>query len=232
MYLRKEVRSPAYPAPYKHDFFMMDSETIAHTPDALNPSGFNPSVTLPYSLSVTHIKSAMEEFLDFLGFINIQLLSRNIIRLERLLMPANFSSLVGEFMNTSIPRFCPTLVKNQYPNGHPDLLPTGVFADNAVQYTHEGIEVKGSRYGRGWQGHNPEATWLMVFTFEANSANDTRKKRPTRPFRFMGVFAAKLELEDWTYAGRSATSRRTITASVNPRGLQKMQANWVYKASN
>jgi hypothetical protein len=211
---------------------MPDSELAACTPEPLNANGFNPSVILPYGLTTTHIKAAMEAFLDFLGFINVQLQTRDIPRLERFLMPANFSSLVGEFITTSLPKFCPTLVKNRYHNGHPDLIPKGMFPDDAIHYTHEGIEVKGSRYARGWQGHNPEAIWLMVFSFEANSANDTKKNRPALPFRFAGVFAAKLALEDWTYAGRSATSRRTITASVNPSGLQKMRANWVYKTQN
>lgn len=210
---------------------MPDSELVASTPEPLDTSGFNPSVMLPYGLMTAHIQSAMEEFLEFLGFINVQLLGRKIPRLERFLMPANFSSLVGEFMNVSIPKYCPALVKNRYHNGHPDLIPQGMFPNDEVQYAHEGIEVKASRYARGWQGHNPEAIWLMVFSFEANSANDANKNLPARPFRFAGVFAAKLELEDWTYAGRSATSRRTITASVNPIGWQKMQANWVYKAS-
>lgn len=210
---------------------MNDLELVACTPLPLSPNGFNSSVILPYDLNTAHIKAAMEEFLDFLGFINIQLRTREIPRLERFLMPANFSSLVGEFMNISIPKFCPTLVKNHYHNGHPDLIPKEMFPNDSVQYTHEGVEIKASRYARGWQGHNPEAIWLMVFSFEANSANDAKKGLPARPFSFAGVFAAKLELEDWTYAGRSATSRRTITASVNPRGLQKMQENWVYKAS-
>jgi hypothetical protein len=40
------------------------------------------------------------------------------------------------------PRYCSSLVKNQYHNGHPDLLPTGVFPGNAVQYAQEGIKVK------------------------------------------------------------------------------------------
>lgn len=210
---------------------MTESELAAHTPEPLNPAGFNPSVVLPYGLAAPHIRAAMEEFLEFLGFINTQLLTRQMPRLERFLMPANFSGLVGEFMNTSIPKYCSTLVKNHYHNGHPDLIPKGMFPNDAVQYSHEGIEVKGSRYARGWQGHNPEAVWLMVFSFEANSANDAKKNLPARPFRFTGVFAARLGLEDWTYAGRSPTSRRTITASVNPCGLQKMQANWVYKSS-
>lgn len=209
---------------------MPDPELTACTPEPLNANGFNPSAILPYELKIDHISAAMEEFLAFLGFINLQLRTRDIPRLEQFLMPANFSSLVGEFMNVSIPKYCSALVKNRYHNGHPDLIPTGMFPDNAVQYTQEGIEVKASRYARGWQGHNPEAVWLMVFTFAANGAND-KQNIPAQPFRFTGVFAAKLELDDWIYSGRSSTSRRTITASVNPQGMRKMQANWVYKAS-
>ena len=144
-------------------------------------------------------------------------------------MPANFSSIVGEFMNMSIPKYCSSLVKNQYHNGHPDLIPIGIFPNNAVQYTDEGIEIKGSRHGSGWQGHNPEAVWLMIFYFDSNTVSDKIKNLSPKPFRFKAVYAAKLEKDDWTYSGRSDTSRRTITASVNLTGVQKMKANWIYK---
>jgi hypothetical protein len=50
-----------------------------------------------------------------------------------------------------------------------------------------------------------------------------------KPFRFRAVYVAKLEKEDWSFSGRSATSRRTITASVNESGMQKMKANWIYR---
>lgn len=186
---------------------MSDAELSACTPERLNPNGFNPAVSLPYGLKTDHVQAAMQEFLEFLGFINVQLRTRGIPRLESFLMPANFSSLVGEFINTSIPKYCHTLVKNRYHNGHPDLLPAGMYANDAVQYAHEGIEIKASRYAGNWQGHNPEAVWLMVFHFEANSANDARHNRPARPFRFAAVYAAQLEMDDWTYSGRSETSR-------------------------
>ena len=39
----------------------------------------------------------MNEFIDFIGFVNQQLNGRGILRLETMLMPANFSSIVGEF---------------------------------------------------------------------------------------------------------------------------------------
>jgi len=172
----------------------------------------------------------MQDFVEFLGFINGQLFTRQIERLEVMLMPANFSSVVGEFMNSGIPKHCPTLVKNRYHNGHPDLLPAGRFPGDAVQHASEGIEVKASRYLRGWQGHNPEDTWLLVFMFDSNRPNDAVKGVEPRPFRFLRVAGARLALEDWTFSGRIGESRRTITASVNRYGYEKMEANRIYEA--
>lgn len=205
------------------------SEEKACSPVPLNSSLFNPNFTIPYGLTKEHIEQAMNDFLDFIGFINNQLYTKGIPRLERFLMPANFSSIVGEFMNITIPKYCLSLAKNQYNNGHPDLLPIGKFPNNAVQYSNEGIEVKGSRHASGWQGHNPEAIWLMVFHFDSNTSNDEIKGIPPKPFKFKGVYAAKLDENDWTFSGRSATSRRTITASVNRNGVDKMKANWIYQ---
>ncbi len=207
-----------------------DRETLACIPEAINPDFFNPNCILPYGLKTEHIHQAMNEFLDFLGFISQQLHTKEIPRLESFLMPANFSSIVGEFMNISIPKYCSFLVKNQYHNGHPDLIPTGMFPDNAVQHANDGLEIKGSRHSVGWQGHNPESVWLMVFHFDSNTSNDKRKGIGPKPFRFKGVYAANLKKNDWTFSGRSATSRRTITASVNRIGVQKMRTNWVYES--
>ncbi|MCI5148786.1 MAG: hypothetical protein D3916_05240 [Candidatus Electrothrix sp. MAN1_4] len=208
------------------------SEKEACVPVPLKPGSFNQECNLPYGLEVEHIKTAMDEFLAFIGFLNQQLHTKQMPRLENFLMPANFSSIVGEFMNVSIPNHCKTLVKNQYHNGHPDLIPAGVFPENSVQYSCKGVEIKGSHHGRGWQGHNPEAVWLMVFHFDSNTSNTSNaQKKNTAPklFEFKGVYAAQLEESDWNFSGRSATSRRTITASVNKNGVDKMKGNWLYK---
>src|SRR5260370_10632005 len=145
-----------------------------------------------------------------------------------MLMPANFSSLVGEFMTSTIPNHCFTLAKNQYHNGHPDMLPKGKFPGNALQHGTEGIEVKASRYDRGWQGHNPEDCWLMVFVFDSNRPVDAWRGVGPRPFRFKSIFLGQLTKKDWLFSGRSNTSRRTITASVTRSGFEKISANWIY----
>jgi len=208
------------------------AEEQACKPNPVDPRDFNPRCSLPYGLTVIHVRKAMEEFLDFLGFVNHQLHSRHTPRLESILMPANFSSVVGEMMKANIPKQCALLSANQYHNGHPDLIPTGRFSGNAVQHSEEGIELKGSRYERGWQGHNPENVWLMVFVFDSNRPADLHQGIRPKPFRFRMVLAAQLVKEDWRFAGRSPTSRRTITASVTESGYEKMMRNWVYRESS
>lgn len=204
------------------------TELQACTPQPLQADGFNENANLPYGLEVQHLRLAMNDFLEFLGFINNQLHTNGIVRLETMLMPANFSSIVGEFMSTTIPKYCSALIKNRYHNGHPDLIPAGAFVNDVAQHSNVGIEVKASRYERGWQGHNPEDIWLMVFVFDCNRLKDITPK----PFQFVRVVGAKLTQSDWLFSGRSATSRRTITASVTRSGYEKMMTNWLYQRSS
>lgn len=206
-----------------------EGETAACLPVPVSREKFNDQARIPYGCSVDHIHQAMKEFVDFLGFINQQLLTKDLYRLESMMMPANFSSLVGEFISAAVPKYCQGLVRNQYHNGHPDLIPAGAYAGNSVQYCDQGIEIKGSRYMNGWQGHNPEDVWLMVFVFDGNRPKDLMVEESPRPFRFRMVLLGRLEKSDWQYSGRSATSRRTITAQVKACGLEKMLNNWIYR---
>lgn len=205
-------------------------ELAACTPSRVSADGFNPNVQLPFGLTTDAVRKAMEAYVDFIGFLNQQLHTRGIERMESMLMAANFSSMVSEFIISNIPKHTNRMVKNKYHNGHPDLIPAGRYPKDAIQHDVEGIEVKASRYHRGWQGHNPEDCWLMVFVFESNSPTDVYKGIAPKPFRFVAVYGAQIEQADWKFAGRSETSRRTITASVTQSGFQKMATNWIYKA--
>jgi hypothetical protein len=207
----------------------VDLELAACSPAPILPDHFNEAAELPFGLAPDHIRKAMEGFINFLGFVNQQLNTKQLPRLESMLMPANFSSIVGEFMTANIPKYCRTLAKNSYHNGHPDLLPKGKFPNDSVQHCNEGIEIKASRYMRGWQGHNVEDCWLMIFVFDSNRPVDIAKGIAPRPFRFVMVAGAQITKADWKFAGRSQTSRRTITASVTTSGYDKMVNNWIYR---
>ena len=206
----------------------MTNESDACAPMPLLAGGFNSKTKLPYGLTTAHIRSAMASFIDFLGFVNAQLHTKKMHRLESFLMPANFSSIVGEFMSANIPKNCPSLVNN-YHNGHPDMVPKGLYGKDSAQHELEGVEVKGSRNLKGWQGHNPEDVFLMVFCFDSNRPVDVSTTAPPRPFGFVKVLGAKLKKSDWKYAGRGDASRRTPTAAINASGYDKMEANWIYR---
>jgi hypothetical protein len=193
----------------------------------VDKKGFNDNVILPYGLKTVDIERSMNDFINFLSIINKELNNNDMPILEKMLMQANFSSIVGEFMNTTIPKYCKSLVKNKYHNGHPDLIEKGKYPNDAIQHSHQGIEVKASRYEKGWQGHNPENIWLMVFVFECTNPS---KNTEIIPFNFKAVYGAKLKEEDWQFAGRKEGSRRTITATVKNSGFQKMNENWIYKS--
>lgn len=205
-----------------------NAELRACTPVSLDPAGFNANAALPYGLTTDHVRRAMEHLLAFLGFVNKQLNRRGNPRLESMLMQANFSSMVGEFIKATIPKYCQGLVPNRYHNGHPDLIPCGRYEDDRCQPGEEGIEVKGSRNLKSWQGHNAENTYLMVFSFDSNRPVDPGEGIGPKPFRFLQVAAGRLTQDDWTFAGRREGSRRTITATVNPDACERMIANAVY----
>lgn len=70
----------------------------------------------------------------------------------------------------------------------------------------------------------------MVFYFASNRPNEKEQGIQPFSFHYLGVFGARLEKTDWTFSGRLTTSRRTITASVNPSGYGKMVSNWLYRS--
>lgn len=160
---------------------------LAHCiPEIPQETDFNLKARIPFGVTVKDIETAMVQFAQFLGFINSQLVTKGMDRLEDMLMPANFSSIVGEFMTASIPKHCQAVAKNTYHNGHPDMVPAGKYEKNAAKHAGaDGIEVKASRYIKGWQGHNAEDVWLMVFSFEGGRPSDKGKGIMRAPFRFL-----------------------------------------------
>jgi hypothetical protein len=208
-----------------------DHELPSYSPVAPSFEDFNPAAQIPYGVSIEHICQTMKDFTEFLSAVDSQLVLKNMTRLEEMLMPANFSSMVGEFVASNLPKHCATIAKNAYHNGHPDLLPAGKYPRNAAQHAGaDGIEVKASRYLKSWQGHNAEDVWLMVFVFQSGRPVDVLKKVEPVRFRFLAVYGAMLRKADWKFAGRGQQSRRTITASVLTSGYERMVKNWIYRA--
>ncbi|MEO8155174.1 MAG: hypothetical protein ABI605_19075 [Rhizobacter sp.] len=105
-------------------------EEVACKPDAVRIEHFNENALIPSGVTIQHVASAMNDFVAFMRMVNVRLHEEGTDRLESMLMPANFSSIVGEFMSAGIPKRCSSVVKNRYHNGHPDIIPAGLYPGN------------------------------------------------------------------------------------------------------
>lgn len=191
------------------------------------------AVALPYGLTHTAVVAAVNDIYAYLHAMNSASIEYGYARLEELMQPAAFSGLLSGLAVESMARETeregahPGLRPNRRPNGRPDLVPRGHYPDDAILRGPEGIEVKASRAVRGWQGHNVEIGWLMVVQFSVDlTTQPVYERAPTAIER---VMVARLVEADWSFSGRSPTSRRTPTASVGPTGYSKMMIGAAYE---
>lgn len=194
-------------------------------PTKLDPCYVNRRVVLPYGLKVKEIEQAVAETYRLFHGLNDYLKSSGFRPLEELLLGNSLSGIISEFLVKNIARAAETLAANAKVGGHPDLLPKGHYASNLVLKGDEGIEVKSSIQRGGWQGHNPEDCWLMVFRY----AIGEQEEGASMPLTFLEVLCAKLDQADWSFSGRSGTSRRTPTASITAAGVEKLRNNFLYR---
>lgn len=191
----------------------------------LDPRYVNRRASLPYDLRVDEVEKAVAETYRLLHGLNDYLTGAGFHPLEELLLGNSLSGIISEFLVKNIARSSTTLEANLKVGGHPDLLPKGHYSSNLVLKGDEGIEVKSSIQGGGWQGHNPEDCWLMVFRYAVGEQEDGTKM----PLTFVEILCARVEQADWSFSGRKGSSRRTPTASITASGVEKLRQNFLYR---
>ena len=194
-------------------------------PTQLDPKYVNPKVKLPYDLTVDEVTKAVSETYRLFNGVNDFLTTSGFRPLEELLLGNSLSGILSEFLVKNIASASHSLVANMKVGGHPDLLPKGHYSSNLILKGKEGIEVKSSIQRGGWQGHNPEKCWLMVFRYVVGKQDD----RQVVPLKFVEILCAKLTKRDWSFSGRKGASRRTPTASVATSGVEKLRSNFLYR---
>ena len=194
-------------------------------PTQLGPRYVNRRVVLPYGLSVEEVEKAVAETYRLFHGLNDFLQSSGFRPLEELLLGNSLSGIISEFLVKNMAKVSETLEANMKVGGHPDLLPKGHYSSNLVLRGDEGIEVKSSIQRGGWQGHNPEECWLMVFRYAIGEQDNGK----SLPLTFVEILCAKLERSDWSFSGRKGASRRTPTASITASGVEKLRSNFLYR---
>jgi hypothetical protein len=193
----------------------------------LHDRGFNDRAVMPYGLTTVEVRAALEGIYDFLHDLNAFLVSRGYDRLEEIILGNSLSGFISELVVKGIGANSRTLVRNGKIGGHPDLIPRGTYPGDSVLRGEEGIEVKTSIQAAGWQGHNPEKSWIMVVQYAVDASLEPSEM--SRPIEILKVMCALLEESDWSFSGRAGASRRTPTASILKSGTTKLHANAVYE---
>ncbi len=188
---------------------------------------FNKYVNLPYDLKVEEVREAMQEIYGLLHDINRILFERSRSRLEDTILGNSLSGIISELLVKLIADKSSGLIRNEKVGGHPDLLPVGYYDSFEVLHGNYGIEIKSSIQKGGWQGHNPENAWIMVFRYQVDTVTLPIINRT--PTKFVQVLIAELKKEDWSFSGRRGASRRTPTASITRTGMHKLRSNPVYQ---
>jgi hypothetical protein len=185
----------------------------------------NRQVILPYELTAQEVEEAVAETYRLFHGLNDYLVQSGFRPLEELLLGNSLSGIISEFLVKNIARASATLEANLKVGGHPDLLPQGHYTSNLILKGDEGIEVKSSIQKEGWQGHNPEDCWLMVFRYAVGAQHNNEAV----PLTFVEILCAYLTKADWSFSGRTGASRRTPTASITSTGVEKLRENFLYR---
>lgn len=196
------------------------------------PDYFNPDAELPYGLTPEEVAEGVRSFYDFYADLNEFLLAEDHGRLETVLRANNaLSDFVGNVATEELATASDAVLVNQKPDGFPDLLPVDndeyATEDYEIHHGDEGIETKCSKSSGGWQAHNNESAWFIVFRYTRGDPDADVEEM--EPIRFVQVLAATLDEDDWSHSGRSEDSRRTITSSIVASGMHKLRSNPVYE---
>ena len=194
-------------------------------PTRLDPRYVNPRGALPYGLTTDEVEQATAETYRLFHGLNDYLTGAGFRPLEELLLGNSLSGIISELLVKNIARVSKSLEANLKVGGYPDLLPKGHYASSFVLKGDEDIEVKASVQQGGWQGHNPEDCWVMVFRYTVGEQGNGE----VVPLTFVEILCARLTKSDWSFSGRKGASRRTPTASVTAAGVERLRSNFLYR---
>jgi len=193
---------------------------------------FNPNADLPYGVEPNEVRTAIKEFYDFYDDLNRFLMREDHGRIETVLRANNaLSDFIGNVATEELAQASDALIINQKQDGFPDILPVDneeyAEQDYEVHHGTEGIETKCSKSNGGWQAHNNEEAWFVVFRYERGDPESDLQDM--EPIRLVQVLAGSLNEDDWSHSGRSEDSRRTITSSIISSGMYKLRSNPIYE---
>lgn len=192
---------------------------------AVNPGNLNPNAALPYELRLLDFQVAMQDVYDFFFDVNSYVRQRGLARLDEMLRPANMSGIITDMLTASLAKHSRALVVNQFPNGHPDLLVSGLYPDDRAQAAEHGIEIKTTRKSGGAVDmHGARDQTMCVFVYKVDNATEPVDDR--EPMRFVEVYLGQVTVAEYRRNARGELGTRTAT--LNRDGIARFRQNWIY----
>lgn len=187
---------------------------------------FNRELALPYELRIEDFQLAMQDAYDFFFDVNSALTSRGLGRFDDMLRPAAMSGILSDMMTASVAKHARALTENHYFNGHPDLIVSGKYANDAVQSGEHGVEIKTTRKpGGAVDTHGAREQWMCVFVYKVD--NETQPIAKRAAMEFTEVYLAHVVQDDFRRNARGELGTRTAT--LHKDGVLKLRKGWIYR---
>jgi len=196
---------------------------VRATPD---PTKFNPNARLPYELRVEDFNIAMQDVYDFFFDVNTHFSGKGLQRLDDMLRPALMSGLLSDMLTSSLAKHSRALTENRYPNGHPDLIVSGVYPNNSVRAGERGVEIKSTRKpGGAVDTHGARDQCMAIFVYRVD--NEAEPAFDRAPLIFTEIYVGEVTVDHFRKNPRGELGTRTAT--LHREGIAMIRQNWVYR---
>ena len=189
----------------------------------IEPEYLHSKVPLPPSLTVEHIRLALEETHRVIHLLNTTLLDEMETTLSSLIQGNNYSGIVSNLLTKSFSELTP--YKSNSDQRYPDLI---CRDENGKEIG--GLEIKSTiKPGKGGESHNGHSGWHLIACYESLPE--------TGDIRFLHVMVANLNghldaKSDWKYlksrVNTETGSQRTETYTTTAIGTTKLRDGSVY----
>src|SRR5436190_49297 len=142
------------------------------------PENFNRDANLAFQLRLEDFEIAIQDVYDLFYDVNTGLLEKGLERLDDFLRPAIMSGLLSDLLTASLSKHSRALTRNNYFNGHPDLVVKGIYPNDSIKAGTEGVEIKTTRKSGGAvDTHGARDQWMAVFVYESDNATEPARER-------------------------------------------------------
>ncbi|HEX8670749.1 MAG TPA: hypothetical protein VF710_02625 [Longimicrobium sp.] len=189
-------------------------------------AAFNTDLELPYGLDVDAFALAMQSVYDFFYHVNRALVRAGSARLEDHVPKATLSGVISSLLTNSLGQQSTTLTPNRKHNGHPGLVPDGLYPGNSIQSGTDGIHIKStSGKSAAVDRHNArhETTCVVQYVIDSSDAAPDRRE----PMTITKVSFNRVRPEDYVFSPRGV--KGTDTYRLSEEAAQQLQANWLYR---